>query len=202
MSANEHPVFGSFSKSGTYLAVISTLPMAFAMSRLTDVSVIVWITQDFGGADFPKRTFLIDYLRWKEEKPYLGSAMLTLFTILMMTKFDMVVGLMQRIVKALQGKKRFHLRYLIDLVDCAGVLGSILARIELKLACSTTIESCDVIDAMRWNARARHAVEVCENEAFNLRRLYVWLMGLNAVMLLCPIIRHFMWEKHVKGKSK
>jgi hypothetical protein len=36
MSANEHPVFGSFSKSGTYLAVISTLPMAFAMSRLTD----------------------------------------------------------------------------------------------------------------------------------------------------------------------
>ena len=46
-----------------------------------------------------------------------------------------------------------------------------------------------------------HQVEVCEKETFNLRRLYIWLMGLNIVMLICPIIRHFMWEKHMKAKA-
>ena len=56
---------------------------------------------------------------------------------------------------------------------------------------------------MRWNARAYRQTVTCENEALNLRRLYTWLMGLNLAMLICPIIRHFLWERHTKvAKSK
>ena len=197
----DHPVFGSFSKSGTYLAIISILPMAFAISRLTDVSIIVWVTNDFGGGDFPKKTFLIDYLRWKDEKEYLGPVMTVLFSVLMLTKLDMIAGLVMRLVQIVQHKKRFHTRHALDLLDFAGFLGAVLARMELKVACKSSLEACEVLDGMRWNARAYHQTEVCENEALNLRRLYVWLMGLNIVMLVCPIIRHFQWEKHIKKKS-
>ena len=40
-----------------------------------------------------------------------------------------------------------------------------------------------------------------KKEAFNLRRLYIWLMGLNVVMLVCPILRHFQWERHMQRKA-
>lgn len=188
-------------QSGTYLAVISTLPMAFAMLRLTDVSIIMWVTNDFGGGDFPKKRFLMDYLLWKEEKPALGIAMFVLNLAMTLTKLDVIRGLLQRLQKIYRRQKRFHTRHFLDLVDCAAVLGIYLARIELKLASAVTIQECDKLDGMRWNARAIHQTERCEKEAFNLRRLYVSMMALNIVMLACPIIRHFQWERHVKQKA-
>ena len=139
----------SFSKSGTYLAVISILPMAFAIARLTDLSIIMWVTDDFGGGDFPKKQFLMDYLRWKDEKPVLGPCMFALNFLLMMTKFDMVVRLVMRIIQVVQQTKRFHLRHFLDLIDCAGVLGINLALDELKLASTTTVEACEVLDGVR-----------------------------------------------------
>jgi len=190
-----------FRKSSAYLAIISTLPMAFAISRLTDLSIILWVTDDFGGGDFPKKAFLMDYLRWKNEKPMLSEAMILLNFFLMMTKYDMIVGLLQRALHVCQKKKRFHTRHLFDVLDCAGVLGIMLARDEYKLASDTTVEACEVIDGMRWNYRATKQVLACENEAFNLRRLYIWLMGLNMVMLVCPIIRHLQWERAEKQKA-
>jgi len=191
----------SLSKSGTYLAVVSTLPMAFAMSRLTDLSIIIWVTNDFGGGDFPKKQFLMDYLRWKEEKPALHFPMFLIFIALMLTKFDMIVGLVQRAIQVSRAQKHWHTRHLLDLLDCAGVLGIWLARAEYKLASATTIQACEEIDTMRWDRRARTAVLACENEALNLRRLYASLMVLNIVMLICPIIRHFQWEEHLKRKG-
>lgn len=183
-------------RSGAYLSVISTLPMAFAMSRLTDLSIILWVTNDFGGGDFPKKQFLMDYLRWKEGKPVLGDCMFVLFVLLMITKISMIVGLCQRIVKVCQRTKHFHTRHLLDLIDCAAVLGIWLARAEYKAASTTTIEACEVIDGMRWNYRAKQQVLECEDQALNLRRLYISLMILNVVMLVCPIARHFLWERH------
>jgi len=118
-----------------------------------------------------------------------------------MTKYDMIVGLIQRALLVCQQKKRFHTRHFFDVLDCAGVLGIMLARDEYKLASSTTVEACEVIDGMRWNYRATKQVLACENEAFNLRRLYIWLMGLNMVMLVCPIIRHLQWERVEKQKA-
>jgi hypothetical protein len=191
----------SLSKSGTYLAVISVLPSIFLTLRLTDLSIILWVTDDFGGGDFPKKQFLMDYLRWKEEKPAMGPSLFALSFLLMLTKFDMLVGLLLRIKHVCQSAKRFHTRHALDLIDCAGVLGINLALTELKLASKTTVAACDVLDAMRWNARAYRQTAACEAEALNLRRLYISLMALNLVMLLCPILRHFQWERHLKRKA-
>jgi len=175
--------------------------MAFAISRLTDLSIILWVTDDFGGGDFPKKQFLMDYLRWKEEKPVLGQSMFVIFVLLMLTKLDMIVALIKRLLQVCQRTKRLHTRHVLDLIDCAGVLGVWLARAEYKVASTTTVEACSVIDGMVWNSRAIKQKQVCENEALNLRRLYIWLMALNVVMLVCPIVRHFSWERHAKMKA-
>ena len=112
-----------------------------------------------------------------------------------------IVGLCQRLFQFFKRTKHLHTRHLLDLVDCAGVLGMWLARAEYKTACTSTVAKCEVLDNMRWNHRAAMQVLACENEALNLRRLYIWLMMLNLVMLICPIARHFCWEREMKLKA-
>ena len=139
---------------GSHLAITSSIAMLYATLRLVDYSVLKWTTADFPESDFPKKQFLMDYLRWKADEPVLGVALLPTVILFAIAKFDVVVNIVTRAIQVAGGSQSFALRHLFDLFDIT-VLAITLALYKMLGPSGTElIETCDSIAEFRWNARA------------------------------------------------
>ena len=174
---------------GSHLAITSSVAMLYATLRLTDYSVLVWATKDFE-SDFPKKQFLMDYLRWKQDVPVLGTALLPTVVLFAMAKFDVFVALVTRTFQVINKTQEFALRHSFDLVDLL-VLGYTLVLVNmLGPSAESLTDTCDSIAEFRWNARAVKKTLACEDAANNLRDLYLTLLLLNLTSLALPIMRY------------
>ena len=175
---------------GSHLAITSSIAMLYATLRLVDYSVLKWTTADFPESDFPKKQFLMDYLRWKADEPVLGVALLPTVILFAIAKFDVVVNIVTRAIQVAGGSQSFALRHLFDLFDIT-VLAITLALYKMLGPSGTElIETCDSIAEFRWNARAVRKTLACEDAATSLRDLYLALFFLNLTTLALPIMRY------------
>lgn len=187
--------------SGAHLSITSSIAMFFAAMRLIDYSVLVWVTTDFE-RDFPRKQFLLDFLNWKHEMPVLGLALMPAVVLFGIAKFDVFVALIVRTIQAVSGSKGFALRHVFDLFDIGVLVWTMRVLSTMGASVSDLQSTCDTIAEFRWNARAVRKTQLCEEDAVDLRNLYLTLLVLHLATVACPILRFQFGHASVADEQK
>ena len=175
---------------GSHLAITSSIAMLYATLRLVDYSVLKWTTADFPESDFPKKQFLMDYLRWKADEPVLGVALLPTVILFAIAKFDVVVNIVTRAIQVAGGSQSFALRHLFDLFDIT-VLAITLALYKMLGPSGHRVDRDVRLDCRVPLERARSPQNPrVRGRSDFLRDLYLALFFLNLTTLALPIMRY------------